>query len=298
MFNLRRFDRSTSVFIGLLVISFLLATFDVRSQGTGASAGLREGTQALFGPLQRAAGFVLTPVVGLVDGISDLAGLREENELLKAQVRELERELADTATLRNQVAELEAINGLEPPEDLNAITARVVAASPSEFDFTRIIDIGTEDGVLRGMPVIDENGLVGRIIFVSDSFSQVRLVTDPSLTVGVRVKETNETGTVTGQGSGPLRVEMYGAKEPIEEGFRLVTAGSRFPPGIDVAVVTEASRSEASFTLTTRADPVIVVSKLDFVKVIVDWDPLELPEDIPEETDPGEAPPAVSEEEL
>lgn len=283
MFDLRRFDRSTTVFVGLLVISFLLATFDVRAQGEGVGDNLRSGVQSLFTPMQRFAGLLMSPIVGTVDAVSDLAGLREDNELLQSRVRELEEELADTATLRQQVTELEAVLGLEPPGELNSVTARVIAAGASEFDFVRKIDVGTADGVLKGMPVIDEDGLVGRVILVTESNALVRLITDPSLSVGVRVKETNETGVVEGQGTGELRVEMFGAVDPLLEGYRLVTAGSRFPPGIPVGVIAEPATAEAGFQLIARANPAIRVSKLDFVRVIIDFDPLELDPDLEQE---------------
>ena len=55
MFAFRRFERSTTLFIGLLLLSFLVATFDVRADGTGVGEALREGTQALFTPLQKLA---------------------------------------------------------------------------------------------------------------------------------------------------------------------------------------------------------------------------------------------------
>ena len=53
MFSFRRFDRSTALFLSLLILSFLLATFDVRADGTGVGGSLREGAQALFSPVQR-----------------------------------------------------------------------------------------------------------------------------------------------------------------------------------------------------------------------------------------------------
>ena len=78
MFSFRRFDRSTALFLTLLVLSFLLATFDVRAQGTGVGGSLREGAQTLFSPVQRLATAVTRPVAGLIDGVSNIAGLRDD----------------------------------------------------------------------------------------------------------------------------------------------------------------------------------------------------------------------------
>ncbi len=287
---LRRFDRSTSLFIGLLIVSFLVATIDVRSQGAGLGDTLRDGTQALFAPLQEAASVVTRPIVGFVDGISNIAGLREENERLRDRVRELEAQVQDVAGLQNRLEELERINNLDPPADLAAITARIFSVGISEFDHIRWIDRGTDDGVVVGHTVIDEDGLVGRVDFATDSRARVRLISDPRNGVGVRDLDTNETGVVEGQGSGPLRLRMFNPEQSVERGHLIVTEGGRYAPGIVVGSVAESASAEAGFSLITDVTAAVDFSRVDFVKVIVGWlpsdfttpDPLEPPPEPPE----------------
>lgn len=274
MLSNRRFDRSTSLLVALLVVSFLVATFDVRADGTGAGEVLREGAQALFTPMQKVADAVARPVVGFVDGISNLAGLREENERLQERVRELERRLQDTASLASRLEALESINKLDPPAELTAITARIFASGPNDFESVRFIDKGKEDGVVVGQAVIDENGLVGRIDVVSDNGARVRLITDPNVSVGVRIPSTQETGWVTGRNNGPLRLEMFGSTQPVREGDTVITDGSRFPAGIPVGIVLDTAQAEAGFKLITDVSPAVNISQLDFVKVIINWSSL------------------------
>ena len=271
----RRFDRAGGLFIGLLAVSFLLATFDVRSDGQGVGSVLREGTQALFAPLQRLTTSVTRPVVGFIDGIAEVASLRDENDRLVNRVEDLEALVRDAEALQRRLEELEKINDLEPPGELAAITARIVANGSSDFDHVRFIDRGSDDGVVMGHPVIDDNGLVGRVDAVGDNWARVRLITDPRLGVGVRDLATNETGWVSGQGDGPLKLEMFLAGEAVGVGDLIVTDGSRFPPDIAVGVVLEAAESQAGFALTTEVEPFIETARLDFVKVLVGWSPLD-----------------------
>jgi rod shape-determining protein MreC len=280
----RRFERSTGLFIGLLAISFLVATFDVRAEGSGLGDTLREGAQTLFSPLQRAADAVTRPVVGFIDGISNIAGLRDENAALQERVDELLADRAEVLSLQNQLEELLKINDLDPPGDLETVTARIFSNGVTDFDHVRWIDRGSDDGVVAGQAVVDEDGLVGRVDFVTDRSARVRLITDPRLGVGVRDLATNETGWVEGTGDGPLTLKMFNAVDPVSTGDLLVTDGTRFPPNLTVGVVRRGAESEAGFQLITSADPAVNVSKLDFVKVIVDWSPLDA-------TEPGEAPP-------
>jgi rod shape-determining protein MreC len=229
---------------------------------------------------------VTRPVAGFIDGVSNIAGLRDEVDRLRADNDALRSQLTDVATLENRLAELQRVNDLEPPGELATITAQISALSPTDFDQVRWINKGGDDAVAVGQAVIDEDGLVGRIDFVSSGSSRVRLVTDPRLGVGVRNLDTNETGWVEGRGQEGLLLKMFNALKPVEEGQRLVTDGTRFPPGLEVGTVAQAAEAEAGFSLITTADPVIRISELDFVKVIVGWSPLDAVEEEPER-EPG-----------
>ena len=263
------------MFLSLVAVGFIVATFDVRSTEQGSADVLREGTQSIFTPLQNAVDFVTRPVVGFVDGVSNLAGLRQENERLSDLVRDLESQVQATDALEEQVAQLEAINGLVAPEELATVTARINASGPSAFDNVRYIDKGSKDGIVAGQAVIDEDGLIGRVVLVSANAARVRLITDPVVSVGVRVLSTNETGIVSGRGDGPLRLEMFRAEEAVYEGDRVVTDGSRFQPGIAVGTVHRTADAEVGFVLRGEVDPAARLSEIDYVKVIVGWSPID-----------------------
>jgi rod shape-determining protein MreC len=271
----RKIDRVTILFLSLVAVGFIVATFDVRSSGGGTSEVLREGTQSIFTPLQEGVDFVTRPAIAFVDGVSNLAGLREENDRLADQVRELETQVQATDALEEQVVQLEAINGLVVPGELTTVTARITASGPSAFDNVRYIDKGSKDGIVAGQAVVDEDGLVGRVDIVSASAARIRLVTDPIVSVGVRVLSTNETGIVTGRGDGPLRLEMFRAKEPVFEGDRVVTDGSRFPPDIAVGTVFATADAEVGFVLRGEIEPASRLSEIDYVKVIIGWSPID-----------------------
>lgn len=271
----RRFDRATALFLSLLAVAFIVATFDVRSEGGGAGGVLRDGAQTLFTPLQKAMDFVTAPIVGFIDGVANVAGLRDENDRLRARVNTLEQQLQETAAMERRIEELEAILGLEAPEALASVTAGIYSAGPSAFDQVRYIDKGSGDGIVEGQAVIDERGLVGRIDLVTAHSARVRLITDPLVSIGIRVQETNETGIATGQGSGPLRLEMFDATQTVLDGYVVITDGSRFPPGIVVGTIAETAETEVGFALRTTIDPSVEFGQLDFVKVVVGWSPLD-----------------------
>lgn len=263
------------MFLSLVAVGFIVATFDVRSSDQGTSDVLREGTQSIFTPFQKGVDYVTRPIVGFFDGIANLAGLRAENERLADQVRQLESQVQATDALEEQVAQLESINGLVAPDELATVTARITASGPSAFDNVRYIDKGSKDGVVAGQAVVDEDGLIGRVVLVSANAARVRLITDPIVSVGVRVLSSNETGIVTGKGDGPLRLEMFRAKEAVYEGDRVVTDGSRFPPDIAVGTIHRTADAEVGFVLRGEVDPASRLSEIDYVKIIVGWSPID-----------------------
>ena len=271
----RRMNRATVIFLSLVAVGFIIATFDVRSEGDSVANVLREGTQSIFTPMQKGVRWVVNPVVGFFDGVSNLAGLRSENERLEARVRELEAQAREIAAVEEQVRQLEAIVGIDAPEQLPTVTARLYSSGPSAFDNVRYIDKGANDGIVAGQAVIDEDGLIGRVDLVSANDARIRLITDPALFAGVRVQSTNETGIVSGRGDGPLRLEMFRATKAVYEGDLVVTDGSRFPPGLVVGRIAETADAEVGFVLRTSVNPAARLSEVDYVKVIIGWTALD-----------------------
>lgn len=271
----RRLTRATVLFLSLVAVGFIIATFDVRSEGDNVANVMREGTQSIFTPLQKGVRWVASPAIGFVDGVANLAGLRDENERLQARVIELEAQARETAAIEEQVRQLEAIVGIEAPEALPTVTARLYSSGPTAFDNVRFIDKGANDGIVAGQAVIDELGLVGRVDLVSANDARIRLIIDPLVSAGVRVQSTNETGIVTGRGDGPLRLEMFRASKAVYEGDLVVTDGSRFPPGLVVGRINTTADAEVGFVLRTTVDPAARLSEVDYVKVIIGWTALD-----------------------
>jgi rod shape-determining protein MreC len=283
MQSFQRFDRATSLMIALLVVAFFLATFDVRSDGTGVGTTMRDGAQTLFTPLQDVASGVTRPVVGFIDAISDIASLREENEALRAENAILQAQVQQFDSIQSELDHLRELNDLAVPDDLPTVVARIVSAGSSTYDLVRYIDKGSDDGISIGDAVIDEQGLIGRVDIVFDGRARVRLIIDPNVTVSVRDELTSETGIVTGANEKDLTLRMFDA-DFVRAGTVILTAGSRFPPGIVVGTVIETASDDAGFGLVTEVAPAVDLSRLDFVKVIVGYSPLDA--EIEEEPEP------------
>ncbi|MBU1866323.1 MAG: rod shape-determining protein MreC [Actinobacteria bacterium] len=251
------------------MLSLVLITVDLQASGAGLGGGARDVTQVVFRPVQSVFNAITRPVVGFFEGISDLVGVRSENERLREEVADLERRLSETKALQVRVGELEQALGIEPPEDLESVNATVLARGVSEFDHIRLIDKGSADGITVDMPVVDEGGLVGRVVSVTAHEARVRLISDPTMRIAVRVERTGETGVLSGRGSSTMVLEMFNTDASLEPGDRLVTADGRFPAGLSVATVLEEATAQVGFSLRTTAATTAEMSRIDFVKVLV-----------------------------
>lgn len=277
MQSFQRFDRSTTLTIILIITAFLLATFDVRSSGSGVGTTMREGVQTLFSPLQDGASAVTRPVVGFIDALSDLASLREENEALRLENEDLKSQIEQFDSLEAELQHLMEINDLEVAGDLSTVVARITSAGSSSFDHVRYIDKGSDDGITVGHAVVDEQGLVGRVDLVLDDRARVRLILDPNVEVAVLDQSTSQAGIIRGDNEKDLLLRMFAADEPARAGSVIVTAGSRFPPGLIVGTIVETATDDAGFGLVTRVESAVSFSRLDYVKVIVGYSPLDAP---------------------
>lgn len=265
--------RTTPTLITLVVLGLLLMTFHVRLDGGGVVGVMRSGAQSIISPIQEAAAFVVTPIVDLVDSLSNVASLREENLALRARLAERE---ADLVGLQDQLARLETFEDLYELGDAGTELPRTIAGvigSPASLDGALIIDKGTSDGIAPGQPVIDSQGyVVGSIHEVTAGTATVVPIVVGSN--GVQVIVGDQKGVLMPQvGTTLMRLEIFGAREPVLVNDRVLTsAGSvNFPVGLPVGLVVE-DAAPVSDSLTTFVQPFTDPDTLRLV-IVLAWPP-------------------------
>lgn len=265
--------RATPTLITLIVLGVLLMTFHVRLDGGGVVGVVRSGAQTIISPLQKAAAFVVTPVADLVDSLTNVASLREENLALRAELAEAEAALVG---LQDQLARLETFEDLYELNVAGSELPRTVAnviGSPDFLDEALIIDKGTSDGIAVGQPVIDSNGyVVGTVHEVTrGSATVVPVMVGAS---GVQVIVGEQTGILMPQiGSELMSLEIFGARDPVLVGDRVVTSSGSvsFPAGLPIGRVM-ADAAPVSDSLTTTVEPFAQPDILRLV-VVLAWPP-------------------------
>ncbi|MEV0171836.1 rod shape-determining protein MreC [Streptomyces sp. NPDC050803] len=259
----------------LIAIAFALITVDIRGGEDSPVDGARQAAATVFGPIENGVSAAVDPVGNAVSAIRDsgerhdrLAELEKENAALKA-------ELGSDDRNRSRLKQLDKMLKIAGAGQYGIKGAEVIAIGAAQgFSWTITIDAGANDGLKRDMTVLNGDGLVGRVTTVGPNTATVLLANDPDFTVGTRMEGNDELGFASGQGDGPLRVELLNGKAQIKKGDRLVTFGSQadkpFVPGVPVGVVSRVDPSGGDLTRTLYVTPYVSFTKLDIVGVVVE----------------------------
>jgi rod shape-determining protein MreC len=265
--------RTLPTLVTLLVIGILLMTFDIRSQGAGVVGVLRTGTQSIVSPLQKAAALAVRPVVDLVDSLSNVASLREENMALRAELIEAQAELNAMQDIQVRVDFFEQIYDMKAAGSEIGRTVANVIGRPGPLEESLIIDKGTANGIAVGQPVVDSNGyVVGSVDSVTAGSATIVPITANRQGITVIVGE--QEGSLTSEaGTDLMRLEVFSSRGPVLTGDRVLTSSGslRFPSGWPIGEVVEDAAPVVD-VLTASVRPFANPQTLRLV-VVLAWPP-------------------------
>lgn len=191
-------------------------------------------------PLLQAAMVPLEPVrhvgkkiAAQVDMTDELHRLKTENQKLSHwewRARELERKLADLEALTRTVRE----------SRIDFVTSRVIADSSGAFVRSVMIDVGEAQNVRAGYPVINAEGLVGRVIEAGPSSARVLLSTDLNSRIPVVVGKHGVRAVLVGDNGPEPRLLFLPPDAKIAKGDEVATSGTGglFPRGLRIGTLT------------------------------------------------------------
>lgn len=247
------------VAVGLLM-SDRRETF--RSEAYGVT---RQVGDAVAAPV---TGFLVTPGRWIGDGVNNVRGYFfavSENRRLKAELAEAAEWKNAALALRDTNNRYKALLGLKTDPPIPMVAARTVSEARGPFSNTRLANAGREKGVISGNPVMSENGLIGRIIGVTEGASRILLLTDIAARTPVMIERTNARAILTGDGGPNPRLEYLRGQDPVKQGDRLVTSGDGgvLPRGLPVGLAVKGLDGRWRAVLASDAAPV------DFVRILL-----------------------------
>jgi rod shape-determining protein MreC len=242
------------------------------------SPGAREAHSTFFdaaSPLLKSGASVREQFGAVGQGLKTLEELEAENRQLLIDNRQMRARLQVLEGLKEENDNLRDALGFVRRTDLRLLAGRVVSRDASTWWNNIRINRGFEDGVEVDMPVITEEGLVGKVVAVSKNLSTVMLVSDENCRVGAQVEGTRERGIVQGRRlsthpQGELELNFLNKGAPIEPGAKVLTAGVEggvFPPDLLVGEVVSFRTRELDGQALIR--PAVDLSSIRDVFIIV-----------------------------
>ncbi len=267
--------------LALLVVARAQETFfeDVRAAVGDASAPVME---ALAGPAGEVRRFG--------EGVGSLFGVYEENQRLRETNARLTAELREVETLRRKLRRYEELLKIPEEKAVTSVAARVIADASGPFVQTVLVNVGGDQGVVKGQAVVDERGLLGRVVSTGKRSSRVLLLTDLNSRIPVMIEGADLKAILVGDNSGKPLLAYLPPGSRITAGARVFTTpdGGAFPPGVPVGRVSAGST-------VPRVDLYTTEGRADFVRVLEYTAPVDV--DVPEgepapQTAPAPAKPA------
>jgi len=253
---------------------------------------------SMGGYLDSAEGLALRPLASIQGWLSarfaairDLVTSPQDVTSLRARIAELEAQNAlleqEVIGLREQVTETEILAALldfarTQPES-RYLAGPVIGRDVSPFLRSIWIGVGSDDGAERGMPVVTNQGLVGRVMEVFATVSRIQLITDPQSAVNVRLQDSRADGVLVAQLSGELHIEMISQQETITPDELVLTSGlgGNYPPDIPIGRVLSIRKRDYELFQEATVQSSVDFFDLEIVLVITSFRPLPISDTSP-----------------
>jgi rod shape-determining protein MreC len=209
----------------------------------------------------------------------NVASLQQSNTELEAEVARLQTQVID---LQQQVTETNILSALvdfaRANPEYSYKAASVIGLDPSPFLRYVIINAGSNEGILPGMPVVTDKGLVGRVDAVIAEGARVQLVTDAASAVDVRLQASNTEAMLEGSVTGELSLNMISQDAVIQAGDVVLTSGlgGTYPPNLLVGQVVSIRKLQSELFQQAAIQPNVDFTRLQFVLVITNFNPVNI----------------------
>ncbi len=246
--GLGRKANSRFVLILLILVSSLLLLSSLYSAQASVFKKAREGVIDATAPVLAVFSGPVGYINDLVGNVGDYFNVLEQNQALREENAELRQWMDEALELRKIVSSYEGLQTYQAPPDAQPIDAHVIGEANDAFARSMIVNAGRGKNVEVGQAVVDDNGLVGRIVDAGARASRVLLLTDIQSRVPVYIDGAGVEGLLIGKTRDKPSISITEGSDDIEitPGQRVLTsgAGGVVPRGLPVGIITGQDRND------------------------------------------------------
>jgi rod shape-determining protein MreC len=264
--------RNLVILVGVLFLQVLgLAVQVKRSNDTEDTRLIRIWAVDAVTPFERVLIWAQDSTGNLWHSYVYLRGVRAENRQLKDQIEQLRLEQVRLNEDAVQAHRLQALLAFKEQYISKTVAAQIIGSSGTDASRILYIDKGDNQHLKRDMAVITADGIVGKVLQVYPSVSQVLLINDQTSGVGTILEKSRLQGVLKGTANGEVVLEGVMSDEQVVSGERVLTSGGDqiFPKGLPVGTVANVAAGKDLF-LNIRIKPAVNLSKLEEVLVVAE----------------------------
>lgn len=233
-----------------------------------------EALSSLVMPVQNGITYIKNKISGNDTFFSDMAALKEENKELKEKNSELEKSLRELEIIKSENETLkEYVNLKDKYTEYTTVPGYVINKNTSNYSNVIVINIGEDDGIAVGMPVIADEGLVGHVISVTSTTAKIQTLIDTSSAVSSVVGTARDSVVVKGnlENSDMLKGTYIPTTATLLEGDKVETSGlgGIYPKGITIGTVKQIIDTKNLTNRYALIEPAVNFEKLETVLVII-----------------------------
>ena len=199
-----------------------------------------------------------------------LKKLRGENETLKRQIAELEGKLTSYQEAYVENQRLRRLLDFKTAIQADTVPAQVIMHDLTGWFQTLMVDKGFVDGIAPDMPVVNDEGVIGRILDVSDRHCRVLLITDQGSSVDAIDQRNRVRGILCGKDANGCLLKYIRGNLDIKEGDLVITSGKDgiYPKGLRLGVIQAAYKDPVDLFQKIDVKPMVRLSALEEVLII------------------------------
>lgn len=262
------------VFIISLVVILLFVLAALTANENGKLNVFRNAFSVPLNPLQRGIKSVGDSIKGTINFFRDVRTSQQENAELKKKLQEAERDLEKVYRLEKENEDLKKLLSFKDQFIQELVGCNVTSKDAGNWFEIFTIDRGSKDGIAVNDPVINANGLVGRVSRVDLLSSKVVSIIDTESSVSARLSKSRDLVILKGDAQlrmdGLCRLDYIPPDVEVSVGDKVETSGmsSLYPKGIIIGEIIQVIKNEGQYDYYAIVKPAVDFRRLEEIAVI------------------------------
>ena len=277
---MRDFVKSARFKVLLGFLAFLIGIMVYSVTKGGYSLSVVSLFNTVTKPVRTASNNISRSMEGTLDRFANSEKYYEENQRLKEEIGELNRQLTEYEALKTEVEELRELVSIKQEHDDFVFTQAcdVIGYIANDPFMSFTIDKGSADDITPNCPVVTAEGLVGITVEVSEHMSTVRTLLSPDLSIAAVNSKNNKDmgiveGSVASSQQGQTRLIHIDKNNKFKVGDLIITSGTSglFPKDYSIGKIKSIDLDSNGLSDCAVIEPCADITRLSSVYVITDF---------------------------